>query len=91
MNSSVLISNFMSFGVVWRVDQIHNKKDLNFRVGATKTGLAIVASACYMLAKSIVMHSKRKEVRSSAQTSTLSWNKSRDWIYNCRFCNIKGC
>ena len=91
MHSSVLISNFMSFGVVWRVAQILNKKDLNFRAGATKTGSALVASACCMLAKSIFTHSKRKEVRSSAHISNLSWNESPDWINNCKFCNIKGC
>ena len=59
----------MSFGVIWRVAQIFNKKDLNFWAAAGKTGSPLVASVCLMLTKSIVTHSKRKEVRSSAQIS----------------------
>ena len=45
-----------------------NMKYVNFCVGATKTGSALVASVCCMFAKSnFLMHSKEKEVRSSAQ------------------------
>ena len=36
------------------------------------------------------MHSKQNKVRSSSQISNLSGNESQDWIYDCRFCNIKG-
>ena len=43
----------MSFGVVWRVAQIINKKDLNFWAVATKTASALVALACCVVAKSI--------------------------------------
>ena len=57
---------FMSFGVVWKVAQILNKKDIDFWASATESGSAFVASAYCMLAKSIFMHNKRKEVRSSA-------------------------
>ena len=54
----------------WKIAQILNKKDLSFEAGAAKTGSARVASACYMLDKSIFMHNKWKEVRSSAQILT---------------------
>ena len=78
MYSSVLISNFMSFGVVWGVAQILNKKDLNFWAGAAKTGSTIVASACCMFIKIIFMHRKPKDVRRSAKISNLSRNESWD-------------
>ena len=81
----------MSFGVVWRVALILNKKDLNLWATDAKTGSTLVASACCMLTKRICTHRKRKEVRSSAQICNYSWNESRDWLYDRRFWNIKGC
>ena len=88
MHSSVLILCHL---VVWRIAQKINLEDLSFLAGATKTGSALAASACYMLAKSIFTHNKWKEVRSNAQIFNLSLNDTQDWIYNCRFCNLKGC
>ena len=77
--------------MIWRAAQVLNKKDLSFRAGATKTSSALVDSPWCMLGKSIFMHSKQKEVRSSAQIFNLSWSNSQDWIYNCRFWYLKGC
>ena len=52
---------------------IFNMKYINLCVGATKTGSALVALVCCMFAKSnFFMHSKEKEVRSSAQIVNLS-------------------
>ena len=41
--------------------------------------------------KAFFPHSKRKEVRSSAQIFNLSFNDTQDWIEDCKFCNRKGC
>ena len=38
--------------------------------------------------KAFFTHSKWKELRSSAQIFNLSWNGTREWIYDCRFCNF---
>ena len=45
--------------VVSRIAQILNKKDLTFWAGATKTGLAIAASACCMLAKDMLINMRQ--------------------------------
>ena len=47
--------------VVWRIAQIRNKKDLCFWAGASKTGSALVASACWMLTKSIFYAANEKK------------------------------
>ena len=41
------------------------------------------------LLKAFFTHSKQKEVKSSAQI--FNWSDMQDWIYDCRFCNLKGC
>ena len=45
------------------MDQVLHKNDLNFWAGATKTGSALAASACCMIAKSIfyTQQTKRSE------------------------------
>ena len=79
MHSNVLISCHL---IVWRIPQILSKKDLSFWAGAIKTSSALVALACCILAKGIFYAQQTK--RSEKQCT-------RDWIYVCRFCNLKGC
>ena len=43
----------LCYVVVWRIAQILTKRDLSLSAGATKTGLALFASAYCMLAKHI--------------------------------------
>ena len=81
MHSNVLISNFMSFGVVWRVAQILNKKVLNFWAVTTKTGSAFVVSACWMLTKSIFYAQQTK--RSEKQCANFQIRLK--WIFNTEF------
>ena len=87
MHSSVLILCHLA---VWRIVLIL-KKDLIFWAGTIKTCSALVVSVCCMLAKGIFTNNKQKEVRSSAQIFNLSWTDTQDWIYDCKFCNAKGC
>ena len=49
--------------VVWRMAQILNKKYLSFWADAIKNGSALVISACYMLAKTILFfhHTDKKQ------------------------------
>ena len=53
----------MSCGSLKEIAQKLNKKDLSFWADATKTGSALVASACCMLTKSIfqAQQTKRSE------------------------------
>ena len=63
MHSSVLIFCHL---VVWRIAQIHNKKDLSFWAVATKTGSALVASTCFMFAKNFYA----KQIKQSEKQCT---------------------
>ena len=47
--------------VVWRIAQILTKRDLSLSAGATKTGLALFASAYCMLAKHIFYAQQMKK------------------------------
>ena len=60
MHARMLISCHL---VVSIMDQVLHKNDLNFWAGATKTGSALAASACCMIAKSIfyTQQTKRSE------------------------------
>ena len=51
--------------------------------------LLLQLTACSL--KAFFMHSKQKKLRSSAQIFNLRWNDTQDWIYDCRFCDLKGC
>ena len=87
MYSSVLILCNL---IVWKIAQIFYKKDLSFWAGAINTGLALVALACCMVAKSIFYAKQIK--RSEKQCTNFQLNSNNtDWIYDCRFSNLKGC
>ena len=71
MYSSVLILCHL---IVWKIAQIFYKKDLSFWAGAIKTGLALVALACCMLAKSIFYAKQIK--RSEKQCTNFQLNSN---------------
>lgn len=85
MYSSVLILCHL---IVWKIAQIFYKKDLSFWAGAIKTGLALVALACCMLAKSFfyAQQTERYKEQGTHFQLKLKWHK--DWIYNFRFHNL---
>ena len=76
MHSSVLISCHLV--VVWRIAQIHNKKNLSFWAGVAKTGSALIASACCMLAKSIfcTQQTKKSEKQCTNFQHNLKWHNT---------------
>ena len=77
MHSKVLIACHL---VVWRIAQILTKKDRTFWAGATKT---------VFLLKTFFTRNKQNEVRTNVKIKHLSWNDTRQRIYDCRFCNLK--
>ena len=81
MHSSVLISCHL-------VAQILNRKGLSFWADATKTGLAHVAWACYMLPKSIFYAQQMGKSEAQCTNFQLKLSDTQDWIYNSIFFNL---
>ena len=71
MYSSVLILCNL---IVWKIAQIFYKKDLSFWAGTINTGLALVALACCMVAKSIFYAKQIK--RSEKQCTNFQLNSN---------------